>query len=238
MRRLMSVPMVALLVVLGAPAMASAQQSVSFSIGSFTPRGSQISDGTLSGRTGGDVLTANSDFLAFNLRDFRNVTVNGEWLVGLGDKFEGGLGIGYYSRTVPSSYFDFVNSDGSEIEQDLSLRVVPFSATLRFLPLGHRDAFEPYIGAGVGVFSWRYSETGQFLATDNSIFRSSYTGKGSTTGPVILGGVRLPVSRSVGIGGEIRYQSADGNLPGDQGFAGTKIDLGGWTYAFTMNFRF
>ena len=237
MRRLMSVLTVALVVVLGVPAMASAQQSVSFSIGGFSPHGDQLSTGVLSGRSAGDVLTANSDFLAFNLKDFKNATVNGEWLVGLGNNFEAGLGVGYYSRTVPASYFDFVNSDGSEIAQDLNLRVVPFSATVRFLPLGRRNGIEPYIGAGVGVFSWRYSETGQFLATDNSIFRSSYTGKGSTTGPVILGGVRVPIG-SVGVGGEIRYQSADGNLPGDQGFQGTKIDLGGLSYAFTINFRF
>ena len=237
MRRLISVLAVALVVVLGVPAMVSAQQSVSFSIGGFSPHGGQLSTGVLTGRSGGDVLTANSDFLAFNLKDFKNVTVNGEWLVGLGNMFEAGLGVGYYSKTVPAAYFDFVNSDGSEIEQDLRLRVVPFSATVRFLPMGRRNGIEPYVGAGVGVFSWRYSETGQFLATDNSIFRDSFTAKGSSTGPVILGGVRVPLG-SVGVGGEVRYQSADGNLPGDQGFAGTKIDLGGWSYAFTMNFRF
>ena len=88
MRRLISVLTVALVVVLGVPAMASAQQSVSFSIGGFSPHGSQLSTGLLDGRSGGDVLTANSDFLAFNLKDFKNVTVNGEWLVGLGDMFE------------------------------------------------------------------------------------------------------------------------------------------------------
>ncbi len=120
--------------------------------------------------------------------------------------------------------------------QDLRLRVVPFSATVRFLPMGRNRAIEPYIGAGVGIFSWRYSETGQFLATDNSIFRDSFTATGSATGPVILGGVRVPIG-PVGVGGEIRYQAADGDLPGDQGFAGTKIDLGGWNYAFTLSFR-
>lgn len=237
MRRLISVLTVALVVVLGVPAMVSAQQSVSFSIGGFSPRGGQLSTGVLSGRSAGDVLTANSDFLAFNLRDFKNVTVNGEWLVGLGNMFEAGLGVGYYNKTVPAVYFDFVNSDGSEIAQDLRLQVVPFSATVRFLPIGRRNGFEPYVGAGVGVFSWRYSEIGQFLATDNSIFRDSFTAKGSSTGPVILGGVRVPIG-SVGVGGEVRYQSADGTLPGNQGFAGTKIDLGGWTYVFTLNFRF
>jgi len=54
---------------------------------------------------------------------------------------------------------------------------------------------------------------------------------------VILGGVRVPVG-SWGIGGEIRYQSAKGDLPTDQDFAGTRLDLGGFNYLFTVNVRF
>jgi hypothetical protein len=42
----------------------------------------------------------------------------------------------------------------------------------------------------------------------------------------------------VGVGGEIRYQRAHGDLPSDQGFSGRRIDLGGWTYAATFNVRF
>jgi hypothetical protein len=54
---------------------------------------------------------------------------------------------------------------------------------------------------------------------------------------VILGGVRVPVGKW-GVGGEIRYQAAVGNLPADQSFAGSKIDLGGITYAATFKVRF
>ncbi len=169
------------------------------------------------------------------------MTFGGEWLVGLGDKFDAGLGLGYYSKTAPSIYFDFVNADGSEIEHDLNLRIVPFTATVRFLPLGHRAAFVPYIGGGVGVFTWHYSESGQFLATDNSIFRSTFTGSGSATGPVILGGVRVPVGR-VEPGFEVRWQSAHGDLPTDsftdQFGNSQRVDLGGISYLFTVNFRF
>src|SRR5204863_46558 len=80
-----------------------------------------------------------------------------------GNNFEAGLGIGFQQRSVPSVYQDVVNSDGSEIEQTLKLRVIPFSATVRFLPLGRHTAIEPYIGAGVGVFRFHYSETGQWV---------------------------------------------------------------------------
>ena len=56
-------------------------------------------------------------------------------------------------------------------------------------------------------------------------------------GPVILGGVRFPVGKW-DIGGEIRYQDAEGDLPTDQGFSGSKIDLKGFNYLVTFNIRF
>ncbi|MBI3493489.1 MAG: hypothetical protein HY047_17165 [Acidobacteria bacterium] len=233
MRRLLPFFVAAGIVV---PSVASAQQWVSINVGGFAPRSADARGDTTKGQSN-DVLVNNLDFLAFNIKDFNAATIEGEYLVGLGDKFEGGLGIGVYSRTVPTVYTDFVNSNGSEITQDLKLRIVPFTATVRFLPLGHHNGIEPYLGAGVGVMNWRYSETGQFLATDKTIFSGNYVGSGSATGPVILGGVQLPVG-SWGVGGEIRYQSAEGTLPSDQGFAGTKIDLGGFNYLFTVRFRF
>jgi hypothetical protein len=221
--------MLVVMVAVMTPAMASAQQSVNFTIGGFVPR-------SVDSRDSNDVLVNNLDFLAFNIKDFNGVTVGGEWLTALGDKFEAGLGVSYYQRSTPAVYLDFVNTDGSEIEQDLKLRVVPFTATVRFLPLGHHGV-EPYIGAGVGVFNWRYSESGQFLANDNSIFRDTFASSGTTTGPVILGGIRVPVG-AWGVGGEIRYQSAKGDLASDQDFSGSKIDLGGFTYNFMIHVRF
>ena len=103
--------------------------------------------------------------------------------------------------------------------------------------MGHGNGIEPYIGGGVGVLAWRYSETGQFLATDSSIFRDSFVTKGTATGPLILGGIRIPVG-AWGLGFELRHQSGEGEIPSDQDFAGTTIDLGGFTYNFTVHVRF
>ena len=57
---------------------------------------------------------------------------------------------------MPSVYAASVNANGSEIEQELKLRIVPLTATVRFLPIGH-GSVEPYVGAGIGAFNWRYS---------------------------------------------------------------------------------
>jgi outer membrane protein W len=231
MRRLITASLLALVVlgILGSPA-ASAQQQLSFSVGGFSPRSEDARSST-------DVLVNNLDFLAFRISDFGGPLFGAEYLTALGNNFDAGVGVGFYQRSVPTVYTDFTNSNGSEIEQTLKLRVVPFTATVRWLPLGHHNGVEPYIGAGVGAFNYRYSESGQFLATDRSIFRGTFVGSGTATGPVILGGIRVPVG-SWGVGGELRYQSAEGTLPADQDFAGSKIDLGGISYTFTINVRF
>ena len=236
MRRMLIVFSAAVLVSgLVAPTPAAAQQSFNFYLGGFTP----ASEDTRS-RSGGrsdDVLVNNLDFLSFNIKDFNNVTVGGEWLVALGDRAEAGLGLGIYSKSVPSVYTDLVNEDLSEIEQDLKLRIVPFTATFRFLPLGRESGIQPYIGAGVGLYRWRYSESGEFVDFDSTIFRETYIGTGGAAGPVVLGGLRFPLG-SWDVGGEIRYQNAEGTLPDDQGFSAEKIDLGGFNYLLTFNVRF
>ena len=231
MRRLTTAVFVTCVVLgfVGTP-VASAQQQLSFSVGGFSPR-------PVDARATGDVLVKDLDYLAFRVSDFSGPLFGAEYLAGLGDNFDAGIGVGFYQRTVPTVYNDFVNANGTEIEQDLKLRVVPFTATVRWLPMGHHNGVEPYIGAGVGVFNYRYSESGQFLATDKSIFRGTFVGSGTATGPVILGGVRVPVG-SWGVGGELRWQSAEGKLPADQDFSGSKIDLGGFSYTFTINVRF
>jgi len=241
MRRLLAhAVLMALVAGLSAASSASAQQSVNVSLGGLVPRGENT-------RATGDVIVGNlsgSAPLLFGVSDFNGATVGGEWLVGLGANMEAGLGVGFYQRAVPAVNAGFVNADGSEIESTLALRVVPFSATIRFLPLGRQAPIVPYFGAGAGVFAWHYSESGDFLAADQAtIIRGDFVDSGTAVGPVILGGVRVPVG-SVDIGGEIRYQAATGKFTTDAsgaplgGFAGTGIDLGGMNYLFTCNIRF
>src|SRR5689334_4680247 len=136
----------AFLILIGAvllyPSGASAQQTLNFSIGGFIPRSEDARDNN-------DVLVADLSTaapLAFRIDDFHGVTLGGEWLFPLTHNLEGGLGVGYYQKTVPSVYATLVNADGTEIEQDLKLRMVPFAATIRFLPLGLNHALEQYIG--------------------------------------------------------------------------------------------
>jgi len=222
------------------PSTGQAQQTLSLYVGGFAPRG-------FDARSDGDALFNNrfngNYSLDFDLNDFRGATIGAEWLVGIGDHLEAGLGVGRYGKTVHSTYAFLVEDDGGEIEQDLRLRMVPFTATLRVLPFGRGTAVEPYFGAGVGVFAWRYSEIGRFVDVfDDTVFGPTrFVGSGSAAGPVVLGGIRFPFG-AWSLGGEVRYQSATGDLPRDEFlrpiFLGDVIDLGGFNYLMTFNVHF
>lgn len=226
-----------------APSAGYAQQSLNIHFGGFVPKGEDARTREDRGRSG-DVVISNLDFLSFDPDDFNSGTVGLEYLVGIGEYLEAGLGVGLYRSTVPSVYADYVNRNGAEIEQDLKLRMVPWTATVRLLPFGRAGLIEPYIGAGVAIVNWRYSEAGEFVDfADGSVFRDSYVGSGTATGPTILGGVRIPVG-SFGIGFETRWQDVKADLPDDLGFATTRdnqtpwVDLGGWSYLGTFQIRF
>jgi hypothetical protein len=191
-----------------------------------------------------DVLLANlragEGALLFEINDFNGARFGGEWLYAVTDNIEAGVGIGFYQKSVPSVYAELIDSDGTEIAQDLKLRIMPVSATVRFLPVGRGGAVEPYFGAGIGIFNWRYTETGEFVdLSDNTIFRSSYEAKGNAVGPLVLGGIRFPVGAAWAIGGVFRWQRALGDTDSEvSGLLGEKIDLGGWTTNFTIGVRF
>ena len=210
------------------PQRAAAQQTLNFSLGGFVPS-------SFDARGDDDVLVENRNLLLFEMDDFTGASVGADWLIPIAEYFEVGAGIGFYRRTVPTIYEDFIDDDGSEIEQDLRLRLVPLTATVRVLPLGQRNAVQPYFGAGIGVFNWRYSESGEFIDfTDDSIFRETYVASGNELGTVAFGGLRFAGDRFAA-GGEIRYQAAEADLPSE--FLGPRIDLGGWTYQFTFGLR-
>jgi hypothetical protein len=211
---------------------AAAQQTLNFSFGAFVLRGEDA-------RIEDDVLVTNRDIYVFDFGDFTAPSLHAEWLIPLGDYFEAGAGIGFTTRAVPTIYDEFTRPDDTEIEQELKLRTVPMSATVRVLPLGRNRAVEPYIGGGIGFTNWRYSETGDFIdftLAGRPIFRESYVASGTSVGPVAIFGLRVPVG-NITFGGELRYQKAEAELD-VQDFLAPKLDLGGFHYLGTVGFRF
>jgi hypothetical protein len=214
------------------PALAQ-QQTVNFTFGGFVPRGEDA-------RVAGDVLNANRTFLVFDIGEFKSATAGVEWLFPIGSFVEGGAGVSFTRRTVPTVYQDFVDNNNREIEQDLRLRRIPIDLTLRVLPLGASSPVQVYFGGGLSIIPWRYSETGDFIDfnSNGDVFRDTFVGSSTETGAVALAGVRFQGRGAAG-GFEVKYHKADASFqPEDDEFAGTHLDLGGWTYQATLGFRF
>ena len=233
----------ALLIVLTCGATtASAQvvQSVQLGAGVFFPRGFDT-------RVPGDTLVADladANPLFFEISDFVGGTVFGEWNISFGPHVEAGAGIGYYKRTVHSVYRNLVNTDGTEIRQDLRLRITPITGVVRFLPFGKQGEVQPYVGVGVGAFNFRYSEVGQFVdPSDFSVFvpNPPYTvdGHGGRARSCWAACGFPSTATSTRFSTEYRYQWASGNTGGiAAGFLGPKIDLSGGSLNFAFLIRF
>jgi hypothetical protein len=228
------------------PASAQVVQSLQVGIGFFGPKG-------FDSRVDGDVLVRDafgeelpafpglSDALAFDMSDFRGGQLFGEWNFAFGNHVEVGAGVGFYRRSVPTVYFDLVDEFGDEIEQELRLQVVPVTAVVRFLPFGRAGDVQPYVGAGVGMFNFRYSEIGRFVDPETlDIFEDRFTASGASPGGVVLGGLRIPLGGDIyGLTLEGRYLFATGDTGGiDAGFLDEKIDLGGGQFNVGFLVRF
>ena len=214
------------------PTPAIAQPSLTLSAGYFAVRGEDA-------RVDGDVLVENRNLFLFDFNDFNSGSFGIEWLLPIGDFLEASAGLHVTTRAVDTIYDDYVRPDGTEIEQELKLRVVPLSATIRVLPLGRHAPFQPYVGGGIGIHLWRYAETGDFIdftQPGRPVFRDSYVATGTAIGPVAVFGAKVPVG-NVTIGGEVRYQKAEGSLD-ERDFLAPKIDLGGFHYIGTVGIRF
>ncbi len=205
---------------------------------SFTVGYGQFSLKDIDSRVAHDVVLSNLDLFAFRVGDFDGPSLTGTWSLELNDYLEASLGLGYYQRTVPSVYTDYTNMGGAEIAQDFRLRIVPATATVRVVPFG-RSALQPFFGVGVGLYSWRYAEFGEFIDFhDFTVFRDRYVATGADAGGIVLGGVRVPMGDSWSIGVELQYHEASGVVGLENGFLEDEIDLGGLMSQVTIGMRF
>ena len=107
------------------------------------------------------------------------------------------------------------------------------------LPIGRAGDFQPYVGGGVALLNWKYSEVGEFVDfSDESIFRDRYVASGNTVAPLVFGGVRVPFSGDVfAFNGELRWQGGTGDTSGTSLLA-DEIDQGGISAIASFQIRF
>ncbi len=211
---------------LSVPGVADAQQVVGISVGQF----SVVSE---SSRSNEDVLKANRGFQTFDIGDFDNIIVGGDWMLAFGDYIEAGAGLEFYQRTVSGTQPIDEATTGNSLAVDMTVRTVSFPITARLFPLTRDGRVQPYVGGGATAHFWRYTEERIFTGAISG--QSSAIDQGITAGPVVFGGVRVPVG-SVNIGGEVRYRARDARLNGPV-FAGTTLNLGRISTVATIQFR-
>lgn len=209
---------------------AAAQQALSLHLG----YNALLSEGS---RSTDDVIVANQEILSLSVSDFNSAVFGAEWTSGLGEYLEAGVSVGSAARTVSSVYSALVRPSGREINQESHLRVTPVAATVRVLPFGRNTTVQPYVGGGVGLFTYRYEEAGDFVDfRDRSIYTDSYSASGSRVGLVLVGGLRVPAGDRFALGGEVRYHRAEAPLSDD--FLGSRLDLGAVQYLGVLQIRF
>ena len=210
---------------------ADSRQAFGFKLGYFMVKGDDS-------RVDGDVIFNNHDSLLFDIDEFNSVTFGGGVAVrarpttsklGAGRQLLPGHG----AEHLPGS----VDENGFEIAQELKLRQIPMSGTVRFLPLG-REAASSRTSAPASASSTGATPRPVTSSTSNDdVFFDSFEADGTAVGPVILGGVRFPWRR-LARRRRVPLAGAEGDTGGiDEGFLGDKIDLGGTT-ELQLHFRF
>jgi hypothetical protein len=150
-----------LLMVLGWGAGILLSQSINLKIGLFAPS------------LRSDLWEDNMRNLAFTEADMLNAYYGAEYEVFLDRYISFSLEIGSYAKDVYTQYKDYTYQDDSPILQNISLRISPIEANIKFYPFGHRGLLFPYFGGGAGLYAWTYQQYGDFV-----IFPDAYIEEG------------------------------------------------------------
>jgi hypothetical protein len=176
--------------------------------------------------------------LALNKSDMLNAYFGAEYELFLNRSTSFSLEIGSYSKKIYTQYKYYFYPDYSPIFQNIFLRITSMEANIKIYPLGRRYLFSPYIGAGAGVYSWTYRQSGGFV-----IFPDAYIEEGiAETKTFSFGfngraGLVYHLNPLVALAFEGKYQYLRGRLSGFfEGF--DLLDLGGITATFGVNIYF
>jgi hypothetical protein len=201
-------------------------QSVNLKMGLFVPR------------LNSDLWQINMDNLTFGKSDMVNTYYAGEYEFFLDRHTSFSLEIGSYNKSVYAEYRDYTYANGTPIYQDLTLRITPIEANLKYYPLGSRYRISPFIGAGVGLYAWTYQQWGDFINfQDNSISEGFAETRRFSVGFNGRLGLVFRFQQRLALALEGKYQYLRGHLSEYfQGF--DLLDLGGFTANVSINVYF
>ena len=178
--------------------------------------------------TGGDTIRK---------ADWVGVTGGVEFSAKLVDNLEIGFHVDGFSRTLHTSYRDYVHESGREIVQSLELDVVPVGVSLRLVPTRRSARLAPYVSAGVDLFFWQYEEWGEFVDSETGdIWDDLFMSEGVAPGFHVAAGLRVGLTDDLSLVGEGRYQEARDDMGDD--FRGYRVSLSGASATVGLHVRF
>jgi len=165
---------------------------------------------------GSDVYTQNERETSFHVSDLNGWSGSAGYDHFLNEHFSIGGSISGYSQHTSIQDNSFVHLDNSPIFRTVHLEIVPTELNLHALPVGRNVPVIPYLGGGVGIYYWQYSESGDFVMNRNSpnpyVVHGYAYSDGWDPGWHAEAGVQIPVSRYATIMAEYRYFHAHGKL--------------------------
>lgn len=144
----------------------------------------------------------------------------------------------HYENDVYSEYRDYEYSDGSPIEQSISLSISAIETGIKFNLLPYRNRFSPYVGAGAGIYIWEYIQEGEFIDFNNMDIYDGMSDQSTISlGFHLKAGLSLRITRGLGFLLEGKASWAKGDL--GRYFEGFEpLDVGGLSLLAGFQFYF
>jgi len=201
-------------------------QSVNLRIGLFQPD------------MNSDLWEVNMENLYLSKQDMQNVYYAVEYEFFFNRILSLSIEGAQYSKEHYSQYSDYTYDDGTPIYQNLALRITSVEVNLRLYPIGHRYAFNPYFGGGLGIHHWVYEQWGDFINfNDLTVDEGFADTRTYTLGFNARAGFLFKFKRSFGFSFEARYLFLKGELSSlFEGFG--KFDLSGLSLTAGINLFF
>jgi hypothetical protein len=201
-------------------------------------------------RTSSDIFEDTRRDLTVGSRDFDAPYIGGELAVRVNERWDVALGVGVVQESVASEYRDWLEGD-LPIEQVTEFRTIPITVSAKYYlrDRGRRigrfawvpSTLTPYVGAGVGVVSYRFEQTGDFIdftePAPHPIFYDQFISSGEAALFRGLAGVTYSLGKQFELTGEARYDLASADLgPRFEDFE--PIDLAGFRAVVGVAVRF
>lgn len=132
-----------------------------------------------------------------------------------------------YQGQTDQSYLRYTDAVGRDITHTTTLERSDLTVGLVFFPFGRDAVIAPYIGGGLGIYTWRLEENGDFINFTSSpprVFRDNFTADGNAFGHYWLAGFEVPLGWNWAVYAEGRWHHADDQLAQDFSGFGT-LDL-------------